>query len=251
MIKNDNQIKGIRSSSKLAADVLVYIEPFIIDGNSTFHINELIEKFITNRGGIPAPLNYKGFPAATCISINDTVCHGIPDDTVIKNGDIVGIDVATILDGYFGDTCYTFMVGDIADKVRKLLNIAKNSLYIGIHQVKDGCPVGNIGYEINKYVERNQYSICSNFTGHGVGNKFHEDLVIPHIGEKNTGVILREGMTLTIEPIVNAGKSDVIFEGWVAKTADHRISAQFEHTILVQKNGCEILTDSPLWAMLL
>jgi methionyl aminopeptidase len=247
LIKTDSEIAGIRKSSKLSADVLVFIKPFVKAGVTTLELNNLIEDFIRKNGGIPAPLNYKSFPAATCISVNNFVCHGIPDGTVIKNGDIVGIDVATIVDGYYGDTCFTYPVGEVSHNAAKLLQVAKNSLYIGIKQVKNGNYLGNIGYEISRYVNRCGFSVCSSFTGHGVGLEFHESPTIYHEAEKDSGQIIDEGMTFTIEPIINTGSSEIIMEGWPARTKDGGMSAQFEHTILVCKNHAEILTDSEIW----
>ena len=256
MLKTEEQIVGIRKSCNLSASALEHIAKFIEPGITTLKINELLEEFIRYHGGIPAALNYssKGsskYPAATCISVNEAVCHGIPDDTILKDGDIVGIDVATILNGYFGDTCYTFPVGSVCEKTMKFLNISKNAMYIGINQIKDGSPIGNIGYEINRYISRNGYQICTSFTGHGVGLAFHESPAVYHVAHKNSGILLQEGMTITVEPIVNFGTEDIILDGWKATTADKKLSAQYEHTVLVKKNGFEILTLSPLWDKLL
>lgn len=247
MVKTVEQINSMRKSSSLASSCLDFIYPYIVPGCTTKYLNDLIEEYIRSNGGIPASLNYKGFPAATCMSINEVVCHGIPDDTVLKDGDIVGVDVATILNGYYGDTCYTFPVGNISEKTRKLLQIAKNATYIGINQVKEGNYTGNIGYEINKYIERNGYSVCTSFTGHEIFEEYHGNMTIHHAAEKNTGEVMKEGMIFTIEPIINLGKPDVTFNGWIAKSTDGRISAQFEHTILVKKGGYEILTSSDIW----
>ncbi|MCK5823153.1 MAG: type I methionyl aminopeptidase [Bacteroidales bacterium] len=247
IIKNQEQIEGIRKSSKLAGEVLKYIAQYVKEGVNTEYLDNKIEEFIRDHNAIPAPLNYHGFPKSSCISLNEVVCHGIPSSkTILKPGDILNIDVTTILDGYFGDTSNMFTVGEISDKAKKLIKATKHCLNLGIEQVKPENRFGNIGFVIARYAHSKGYSVVYEFCGHGVGIEFHEEPQVDHIARKNTGEKMKPGMIFTIEPMINIGRAKVNInqeDGWTATTIDNKLSAQFEHTILVTNNGYEILTD--------
>lgn len=246
-IKTPEQIEGIRKSSELAAKTLDFIEPYIKAGTTTGYLDRIIHQFILEHNAEPAPLNYGGFPKSTCISVNEVVCHGIPsEETVLRDGDILNIDITTILDGYYGDTSRMFKVGDIPDNARQLMETTKQCLDVGIQQCYPSNYFGNIGYEISKFAHSNGYSVVYEFCGHGVGLQFHEEPEIPHIGEKNSGKKMKPGMVFTIEPMINEGKARVKVnpdDQWTARTIDKKLSAQYEHTILITENGHEILTD--------
>ncbi len=245
IIKTPTQVDGIRKSCKLAAQTLEFLESHIQPGVSTNQLNMLADEFIRRHGAIPAPLNYNGFPKSICTSVNEVICHGIPNQYILKDGDIINIDVTTILDGYYGDTCTMFPVGKISDNAQRLLEIAKKALDIGIRQVRPGNFFGNIGYEIGKYILLQDCTVVEKFTGHGVGLSFHESPHVCHIAPKDSGDIMKVGNIFTIEPMINRGLPDVIIDeqdGWTARTTDGQLSAQYEHTILVIKDGHEILT---------
>jgi methionyl aminopeptidase len=245
-IKTPEQIEGIRASSKLAAATLKYIEPFVKPGVTTLELDTLIEKYVRENGALPATKGYKGYKHASCISPNDVVCHGVPNATVLQDGDIVNIDVTTILNGFYGDTCKMYYVGTTSEYAVKLVETTKECLRLGMAECKPGARLGNVGYAIAEHAHKHGYSVVYEFCGHGVGIKFHEEPDVPHIAEKNTGPILKEGMIFTIEPMINAGKARCKIDrkdGWTARTIDGRLSAQFEHTILITESGCEALTD--------
>jgi len=253
IIKTERQISGIRASSKLAAATLEYIKPHVQVGVETVELDRLIEKFIRDNGAIPAPLGYKGFnnpkqppfPKSSCISLNEVVCHGIPDKTTLKEGDVVSIDVTTILNGYYGDTASTFPVGKISENAQHLLNVTKKCLDLGIKQVRPGALTGEIGYAIHSYAILQGCTVVEAYCGHGVGVKFHEPPQICHVAKKNEGTIMFEGMIFTIEPMINLGTPEVLIDEtdyWTVRTADNQLSAQYEHTILVTKSGYEVLT---------
>jgi len=246
IIKNWRQVEGIRKSCKLAAQTLQYIAPFVKVGVTTLFLNDEIEKFIVKNGAIPAPLNYKGYPKATCISVNEVICHGIPGNYILKNGDILNIDVTTILDGYYGDTSTMFAIGDISEEAKHILNVSKDCLNVGIAQAKPGNYLGNIGYEINNYATKKGCSVVHQFCGHGVGLEFHESPQISHVAPKNSGLKMRHGMIFTIEPMINLGVAEALIneiDGWTATTKDGKLSAQYEHTVLITRTGVEILTQ--------
>jgi methionyl aminopeptidase len=245
-IKTPEQIEGIRASSKLAAATLKYIEPFVKPGVTTLELDTLIEKFVRDNGALPATKGYKGYKHASCISPNDVVCHGVPNATVLQDGDIVNIDVTTILNGFYGDTCKMYYVGTPRDYAQKLVDTTKECLRLGMAECKPGAHLGNVGYAIAEHAHKHGYSVVYEFCGHGVGIKFHEEPDVPHIADKNTGPVLKAGMIFTIEPMINAGKARCKIDrkdGWTARTIDGRLSAQFEHTILITETGCEALTD--------
>jgi methionyl aminopeptidase len=247
IIKTKEQIEGIRKSSRLAAQCLDFIEPYVKPGVSTGELDRKIEDFIREHGATPAPLNYHGFPRATCISPNEVVCHGIPsEERTLKDGDIINIDVTTILDGYYGDTSRMFEVGQISQQAAQLIDTTKHCLDLGIQQVKPGNRFGNIGFVIGRYAKSKGYSVVYEFCGHGVGIEFHEEPQVEHSARRNSGQVMRPGMIFTIEPMINMGKSRVKInesDGWTATTIDDKLSAQFEHTILVTEDGFEVLTD--------
>lgn len=247
IIKTEKQIAGIRKSCKLAADCLRYIAPFIAEGVTTLELNDRIEKFIRANGAIPAPLGYGDppFPKATCISINEVICHGVPNETKLKNGDILNIDVTTILDGYYGDTSTMYKVGDVSTEAEQLLDVAKKCLEVGIRQVKPKNRIGHIGQAIQRYALLQGCTVVYQFCGHGVGLYFHELPPVSHCEEADLGPYMKPGMTFTIEPMINLGVPDAVIDEsdhWTARTMDGKLSAQYEHTVLVTKTGVEILT---------
>ena len=252
-IKTEKQIAGIKASSKLAAQTLDYIKPYIQPGIQTVELDRLIEKFIRDHGAIPAPLGYKGFnnpkqppfPKSSCISLNEVVCHGIADNTKLKDGDLVSIDVTTILNGFYGDTARTFPVGQVSDEAQHLLNVTAKCLDLGIRQVKPGVMTGEIGYVIYTYAILQGCAVVEAYCGHGVGLEFHEAPQICHVAKKHEGVIMFSGMIFTIEPMICSNGPDVVIDendSWTVRTKDGGLSAQFEHTILVTNSGYEILT---------
>jgi len=247
IIKTKEQIDGIRKSSKLAGEVLLYIADFVKEGVSTYYLDQLINNYIVERNAIPATMNYNGFPKSCCISPNDVVCHGIPsEDVILKNGDILNIDITTILNGYFGDTSKMFIVGETNETAMKLVNATKHCMDLGIQQVRPGNYFGNIGYVISRYAIAQGFTVVYEYCGHGVGIEFHEEPQVDHAARKNSGPKMKPGMTFTIEPMINEGKPRVKVDetdGWTARTVDKKLSAQFEHTILVTETGYEVLTD--------
>jgi methionyl aminopeptidase len=235
-------------AGKLAAETLDFITEYVVPGVTTDKLNDLCHNFIVDNGAIPAPLNYKGFPKSVCTSINHVVCHGIPSDKKLKNGDIINIDVTVIVDGWHGDTSRMFYAGDAGVKARRLTQVTYESMMIGIEMVKPGIRLGDIGHAIQKHAEKHKYSVVRDYTGHGIGRVFHDEPTILHYGKPGTGAILQEGMFFTIEPMLNAGKADTIlskFDDWTVTTRDKSLSAQFEHTVGVTKDGVEIFTLSP------
>ncbi|HON18580.1 MAG TPA: type I methionyl aminopeptidase [Salinivirgaceae bacterium] len=246
VIKNPYQIEQIRKSSRLAAKVLQYIEPFVKPGVDTEYLDNLILQFIEQHGAKSATLGYHGYPKASCISPNEIVCHGIPSKSVVlKDGDIVNIDVTTILNNFYGDTSKMFLVGNVSEEAKALVDAAEHCLRLGIQQVRPGAHFGDIGYAISQYAHSKGYSVVYEFCGHGVGINFHEEPQVEHIAKKGSGAVMLPGMIFTIEPMINQGKPRVVIDktdGWTARTIDGKLSAQFEHTVLVTKNGYEILT---------
>lgn len=242
-----NDFIKMHNAGKLAAEVLDYINDFIEPNITTSYLNDLCHEFIIKNKAIPAPLNYKGFPKSICISVNHVVCHGIPGDKLLKNGDILNIDVTVILDGWYGDTSRMFYVGKPSAKAKILTKITYECLMIGIKNVKPGKTLGDVGYAIQSHAEKNGFSVVRDFTGHGLGKVFHTSPTVLHYGKPKTGLIIEEGMFFTIEPMINAGKHDVkiLSDGWTAVTRDKSLSAQFEHSIGVTSRGCEVFTLSP------
>jgi methionyl aminopeptidase len=247
IIKTPEQIDGIRKSSRLAAQTLDYAEKFIEVGVSTEFIDDKIEEFILSNGAIPATKGYHGYPKSSCISLNNVICHGIPSkETILKKGDILNIDITTILNVFYGDTSRMFGVGAISDEAEKLIDTTWHCLDLAIQQVQPGNRFGNIGFVISRLAKAKGYTVVYEFCGHGVGIDFHEEPQVDHTARKNTGPVMKAGMTFTIEPMINQGKpkADVDqTDGWTARTVDNKLSAQFEHTILVTETGYEVLTD--------
>jgi methionyl aminopeptidase len=247
IIKTPDQIEGIRRSSQLAGQTLEYIKPFVNEGVSTEFLDQKIDAYIRENGAIPATLGYSGYPKSCCISLNEVVCHGIPSaKTILRNGDILNIDVTTILNGYFGDTSKMFTIGQVSATALDLIEVTKHCLDLGIQQVRPGNQFGNIGFAISKYVKMKGYSVVYEFCGHGVGIEFHEEPQIDHTSRRNTGPTMKPGMIFTIEPMINQGRPGTVVDkhdNWTARTIDNKLSAQFEHTILVTENGFEVLTD--------
>lgn len=244
-IKSKREIELMRKTCQLAANTLLYIEEYIRPGVSTEEINELCHEYILKHGATPAPLNYHGFPKSICTSINEVICHGIPSEKdVLKDGDIVNVDVTTILNKFHGDTNKTFLVGSVSPLAKKLVEVTKECLKVGIEEVRPGAYLGNIGDAISKLAHSYNYSVVEDYCGHGIGREFHEGPQVPHFGERKTGAVLRPGMIFTIEPMINLGKKHckLLKDGWTVITKDHKLSAQFEHTVLVTENGYEILT---------
>lgn len=244
-IKTPEEIEKMRVAGKLAAEVLEMIEPHVKSGVTTNQINEICHAYIVNQQkAIPASLNYHGFPKSICTSVNHVVCHGIPGDKKLKDGDIVNIDVTVIKDDYHGDTSKMFLVGKTSVLAQRLCRITQECLYIGIRMVRPGIHLGDIGAAIQHHAESNHFSVVREYCGHGIGKTFHEDPQVLHYGKPGTGEILESGMTFTIEPMINAGKREITLlpDRWTVITKDRQLSAQWEHTILVTDSGFEILT---------
>lgn len=246
MIKTPAQIEGVREAGRVNTMVLDYVEPFIKEGISTEEINTLVHDYTIKVGGTPAPLNYRGFPKSVCTSINEVVCHGIPDEKrILKSGDIVNIDVTTIVDGFYGDASRMYCIGQVSEESKRLVQVAKECLDLGVAAVKPWGFLGDMGYAVNTHAQKNGYTIVREIGGHGVGIDFHEEPWVSHIGTPGTDILLVPGMIFTIEPMVNMGKADVYTDssdGWTVYTEDGKPSAQWEYTILVTEEGTEILS---------
>jgi methionyl aminopeptidase len=240
--------EGMRKAGRLAAQTLDMIAPYVQPGVSTGELDRLCHEFINDHGATPAPLNYRGFPKATCTSVNRVICHGIPNEKKkLARGDILNIDITVILDGWHGDTSRMFWAGEPPVKARRLCDVTYECLMRAIDVVKPGATLGDIGHAIQSHAEANRFSVVRDFCGHGLGQVFHAAPTVLHYGEPGQGMALREGMIFTIEPMINAGKPDVkvLEDGWTAVTRDKSLSAQFEHSIGVTKDGCEVFTYSP------
>ena len=247
MSKNySEKFEKMRVAGKLASSTLDMITSFIKPGITTDFIDKTCYEFIKDKGGYSAPLNYRGFEKSVCTSLNHVVCHGIPSDRTLEDGDILNIDVTAIIDNYYGDTSRMYIAGNANIKAQNLINATYESLMNAIKILKPGLKLGDIGFAIQSYVEQKGFSVVRDFCGHGISNKFHEPPNILHYGKRNSGIELYPGMTFTIEPMINAGKYDVkvLNDGWTAVTKDKSLSAQFEHTIGITENGYEIFTES-------
>lgn len=246
LIKTPEQIEGIRRSGVVNTGVLDLIEKEIHEGMTTAQIDRLVFDYTVSHGAIPAPLNYEGFPKSVCTSINEVVCHGIPSEKeILRDGDIINVDVSTILDGYFSDASRMFMIGNVSPEKRRLVEVTKECLEIGMEAAKPFGFVGDIGNAIQHHAEKNGYSVVRDLCGHGVGLKFHEEPEVTHFGGKGTGMLLVPGMVFTIEPMINMGRYDVYIDsddGWTVLTDDGLPSAQWEHTFVMTETGLEILT---------
>jgi len=238
---------GMRAAGRCAAEILDALVPHVVPGVTTQQIDEVVFAEMRARGAIPATLGYRGYTKSCCTSINHVVCHGIPGDRPLKDGDIVNIDVTPILDGWHGDTSRMFLVGDVGIKGRKLVQVTYECLMLGIAAAKPGARLGDIGHAIQSHAEANRYSVVRDFCGHGLGKVFHDTPEVVHAGRPGTGPELRPGMFFTIEPMINGGRADckVLDDGWTAVTRDRSLSAQFEHSVGITETGCEVFTKSP------
>ena len=244
-IKTPEEQEKMRTAGRLAASVLDMIGDQVRPGVSTDDLNRICHDFIVDElEAIPAPLNYRGFPKSICTSVNHVVCHGIPGDRLLKDGDVLNIDITVIKDGYHGDTSRMFFVGKPQVLAERLARVAYEGMWLGIDEVKPGARLGDIGNTIQCHVEANRFSVVREYCGHGIGRGFHEDPQVLHYGERGTGVELAAGMAITVEPMVNAGRRHVklLNDGWTVVTKDHSLSAQWEHTVLVTESGHEVLT---------
>ena len=245
-IKTPEEFQKMRVAGRLAAEVLEMIEEYVKPGVTTGDLDKICHEYITEvQKAIPAPLNYRGFPKSICTSVNQVVCHGIPSDKkILKSGDIINIDITVIFDGYHGDTSKMFYVGQVPSFADRLCKVTQECLYMGIELVKPGTRLGDIGHVIQQHAEKNYFSVVREYCGHGIGKVFHEEPQVVHYGKPNTGFTLKEGMTFTIEPMINAGKAATKLkkDQWTVETKDGRLSAQWEHTMGVTATGVEVFT---------
>ena len=246
-LMSPKMLDGMRASCQMAASCLLEVGQRIQADITTEDINTFVHEYITSRDARPSPLNYKGFPKSVCTSVNDCVCHGIPGPQKLKDGDIINVDVTHIHKGYHGDTSATFYIGEPSPEAKHVTEVSRRSLELGIAQVREGARLGDIGAAIQEFAEGQGCSVVRAFVGHGIGRIFHEPPQVSHVGRKGTGLRLKAGMVFTIEPMINIGNYDVkiLEDNWTAITVDGSLSAQFEHTIVVTKKGCEILTRRP------
>ncbi|MEQ1601729.1 MAG: type I methionyl aminopeptidase [Methylophilaceae bacterium] len=251
-LKNELDIEKMRVAGKLTSEVLDFIAPYVKPGITTDELDKLCHDFMVNvQNAIPAPLNYapsghKPYPKSICASVNHQICHGVPSEKILKNGDILNLDITVIKDGYHGDSSRMFYVGEPSIQAKRLCEITYECMWLGIARVKPGATLGDVGFAIQTYAEKNGFSVVREFCGHGIGKKFHEDPQVLHYGKPGAGAKLQAGMIFTIEPMINAGKRDIkqLGDGWTVVTKDHSLSAQWEHTILVTETGYEVLTLS-------
>ncbi|MFM5931644.1 MAG: type I methionyl aminopeptidase [Novosphingobium sp.] len=239
--------EGMRKAGRLAAETLDALVPMVQPGITTGEIDDFVRQFTLDHGAVPATLGYRGYAHSCCTSINHVICHGIPGDKVLKDGDIINIDVTPLLDGWHGDSSRMFLIGDVQLKARRLVDVTYECLMIGIEQAKPGARLGDIGAAIQKHAEANRYGVVREFCGHGLGRLFHDAPEVVHAARAGTGPELKPGMFFTIEPMINLGKPGVklLEDGWTAVTRDRSLSAQFEHSIGITEDGCEIFTASP------
>jgi len=249
IIKSTKEIEGIREASKILAETFEFIDEIIKAGMKTKNLDRRIDEFIVKNKAVPAFKGYGGFPAASCISINEIVIHGIPDEQIIEEGDIVGVDVGVKYKGFYSDAAYTFGIGSLKEEAKKLIGVTKTALYNAIQEIKINSRIGDISNTVQKTAEDAGYNVVRDFVGHGVGKNLHEDPAVPNFGQKGVGLRLKNGMTIAIEPMINTGthKVKVLKDGWTVVTEDKGISAHFEHTVLISENGPEILTKSSLY----
>ena len=238
---------GMRAAGRVAATILDDIGPLVVPGATTAALDDFVRERMVAAGAVPATLGYRGYTHSSCISINHVVCHGIPSERALKDGDIVNIDVTAVLDGWHGDTSRTYLVGDVSVKARRLVEVTRECLMLGLEQARPGNHLGDVAHAIQRHAERHRYGVVREFCGHGLGRLFHDAPEVVHAGQAGTGPELRPGMFFTVEPMVNAGKpgTKVLDDGWTAVTRDRQLSAQFEHSIGITETGCEIFTDSP------
>ncbi|MCP4678707.1 MAG: type I methionyl aminopeptidase [Deltaproteobacteria bacterium] len=244
VIKNKTQLESMRAACRLAAQTLEATAKILKPGIRTDDINDFVHRYTIKHGAIPAPLNYRGFPKSVCTSINEVVCHGIPSARKVQAGDIINVDVTSILNGWHGDVSATFYIGEPSEETRHLVEVTRKCLDLGIAEVKPGARLGDIGAAIQKHAEANGCSVVRDFVGHGIGQEFHEPPQVAHFGKRGRGQRLKPGMVFTIEPMINQGtwRLHTLKDGWTAVTDDGKLSAQFEHTVAVTENGVEVLT---------
>jgi methionyl aminopeptidase len=243
--RSEEYILGMEESCLLARDTLQMVAENIKTGISTNQINTWVHEYTLDHNAIPAPLNYKGFPKSTCTSLNDVICHGIPDNTIIKEGDIINVDITCNLNGYFGDTSRSFLMGECSEEAIKICSVAEKCLEIGISATAPYGQIGDIGAAIQEYAHSMNCSVVEKFVGHGLGKAFHEEPQVPHFGKKGTGPLIVPGMFFTIEPMINLGTKDlrILDDNWTAVTEDGKLSAQFEHTLFIMENGVKVMTE--------
>ncbi len=244
ILKSGEDIEGIKKSARLTTEILDMIGEYVKIGITTMELNNIVHKYTVEHGAIPAPLNYEGFPCSICTSLNNVICHGIPDDTKLKNGDILNIDVTCIVDDYFSDSNRMYLVGDVSKDARKLVEVSQQCLDLGIQSVKPYQPINVIGEAITSHAEKFGYSVVRDYCGHGVGFQFHETPEIWHFRANEKGMIMVPGMVFTIEPMINQGTyhTELQMDGWTSTTRDGKLSSQWEHTLVVTETGCEVLT---------
>jgi methionyl aminopeptidase len=247
-IKSPREVEELRVACQMAAETLILVGEKLRVGMTTDDINDIVHEDTMRRGAYPAPLKYRGFPKSVCTSVNDVVCHGIPGKEVLREGDIINVDVTTLYKGFYGDTSATFYLGTPSAEARQVTEVARKCLELGIAEVREGARFGDIGAAIQEYAEAQGCSVVRDFVGHGIGRKFHEDPQVKHYGKRGTGERMKAGMTFTIEPMVNVGRFEVKVDPkdkWTARTIDGKLSAQFEHTLVVTKDGVDVLTKRP------
>ena len=244
-LKTDEEIELMRESNLLVARTLGEVAKWIAPGVTTLKLDQIAEEFIRDNGGIPGFLGYGGFPNTLCISVNEVIVHGIPSSATLQDGDIVSVDCGAIKNGFNGDSAYTFCVGEVDEKVKDLLRTTKEALYLGIEQAVEGNRIGHIGNAIQDYCEHRGYSVVREMTGHGIGRKLHEDPMVPNFGRRGVGPLLKDGMCIAIEPMINMGSKNIIIErdGWTCRTKDRKPAAHYEHTIAIRKGKADILSS--------
>ena len=244
LIKNKEQIEKIKASAKINNEILDLVGQKIKEGMTTAEVDQIVYEYTISQGAQPAPLGYSGFPKSCCTSVNDQICHGIPDDYVLKEGDIINVDVSTILDGYYSDASRMYMIGEVSENAKRLVEVTKECMIKGIEAVKPWTRLGNVSQAVQEHAENNGYSVVREFGGHGIGLEFHEDPFVFHYGTKEEGMLMVPGMIFTIEPMINEGTHELFIDadnGWTSYTDDGKLSAQWENMILVTEDGCEIL----------
>lgn len=243
-VKSENEIDLMREPCKIVKETLEFVGSRIKAGMSTREVDELVERYIRSSGGNPSCIGYGGFPAAACVSVNEVVVHGIPDDRILKEGDIVSVDIVADKNGYHGDACRTFCIGEVAPDVKELVRVTEECFFRAIEGLRVGTPLFDIGYAVQQHAEAHGYGVIRSYTGHGIGREMHEDPSVPNYGKRGTGVRLRAGTVLCIEPMIAMGtwKVKLLADGWGAVTADHKPAAHYENTVVVREDGVEILT---------
>ncbi|MCK9324203.1 MAG: type I methionyl aminopeptidase [Bacteroidales bacterium] len=244
-IKTDEEIELLRKSNLLLSATLANVAPLMKPGITTLEIDRVAEEYIRDHGGVPGFKGYSGFPNTLCISVNDQVVHGIPSNRVLQEGDIVSVDCGVFMNGFHGDSAYTFAVGEISEELQNLIRVTREALFLGIAKAVAGNRIGDIGHAIQEHAEANRFSVVREMVGHGVGRNLHEEPEVPNYGRPGTGPMLREGMTIAIEPMINLGRRQIYQErdGWTIRTADHKPSAHFEHSIAVRATKADVLSD--------